>query len=85
MVAKVTAAALARVSQKQVLPPSPCQPQSLVGVQGGGGACPGSYAHIRESCRWLELLLPTMGSWALSGCSGWTSSPSSGEGGMMGA
>ena len=64
----------------------PPSPQSLcwehrVGV----GHSPGSCAHIRESCRRLEPLLPTMGIWALSGCSGWTSSPSSGEGGMVGA
>lgn len=65
---------------------SPLSPQALswehrVGV----GHSPSSCAHIWESCRRMGSLLPTMGIWALSGCSGWTSSPSSGEGAMVGA
>ena len=65
---------------------SPLSPQALswehrVGV----GHSPSSCTHIWESCRWMGSLLPTMGIWALSGSSGWNSSPSSGEGGMVGA
>lgn len=89
VVTKVTAAALARAWQGQVVTPIPCLPSLCGGSTGGGGVLdgpsPGSRAHIRESCRRLEPLLPTMGIWALSGCSGWTSSPSSGEGGRVGA
>ena len=63
----------------------PLSPQSVLGAQGGVGHSPQQHAHICVSCRWLESLLTPMGVWALSGCSCWSSSPSLGEGGMVGA
>lgn len=85
VVAKVTAVALVRAWWGQVATPVHCLPSLHGESTGWGWGSPGSCAHIRESCRRLEPLLPTMGIWALSGCSGWTSSPSSGEGSMVGA
>lgn len=86
VVTKMTAAVLARAWQRAGETPDLCLTSLCVGSTGWGwGHSPGSCAHIRESWRRLEPLLPTMGIWALSGCSGWTSKPSSGEGIMVGA
>ena len=63
----------------------PLSPQSLYWEHRVGWGTPPSSMLTSVSCRRLESLLPPVGIWALSGCSCWSSSPSSGEGGMVGA